>query len=146
MKDLHPSPSVGKSLKTESYRMQKAHEVWPEVHFVRCRFCGFICNLSRDSRGDGIGTEQHTTEIASSVSVGATTLTVDSTAGFDSSGSAQIYDDDPAKVEEFSYTALTSTTFTGVTGVVYAHTTDEAVTDYPDVNSGCPGCGSKNYT
>lgn len=54
-----------------------------------------------------------------------TTLTVDSNSFPDSSGVAAIWDDNMPDL--FSYTARTSTTFTGVTGLAFAHEDDDVV-------------------
>ena len=60
------------------------------------------------------------TELAIASTTDATTITVDDTTGFSSSGTAYINDD------SFTYTGKTDTTFTGCSGVV-AHTIDARV-------------------
>jgi hypothetical protein len=59
------------------------------------------------------------------VTSASVTITVDSTTGFDTSGSAAIWDQDMFDI--FYYTGLTPTSFTGVTGLSFSHADDCAV-------------------
>ena len=54
-----------------------------------------------------------------------TTITVDSTTGYDSAGIAIIWDDDMPDI--FAYTGKTATTFTGVTGLAFAHEDNDPI-------------------
>lgn len=59
------------------------------------------------------------------VAITDTTITVDSTTGFDSSGAAVIWDDNMPDI--FFYDSVTSTTFETVTGLSFAHEDDDAI-------------------
>ena len=54
-----------------------------------------------------------------------TTITVDSTTGYDSAGAAVIWNGD--KFDIFFYTGITATSFTGVTGLAFSHDDNEAI-------------------
>ena len=56
-----------------------------------------------------MGLEKRTTDVASSATASATTLTVDSTEGFEDNGFLRI------GTEVIAYTGKTATTFTGLT-------------------------------
>lgn len=46
-KNVHPTPSAGRTLKTEG----------EDTKYVRCKQCGFIVNKERNPRGSGYGNE-----------------------------------------------------------------------------------------
>lgn len=54
-----------------------------------------------------------------------TTITVDSTTGYDSSGVAVIWDDNMPDI--FAYTSVSATTFVGVTGLAFAHEDNDPI-------------------
>jgi hypothetical protein len=92
----------------------------------------FFNNNIMAARGEKIWTSASTevaTAIASSTGMtGSGTITVDSTSGFSSSGTLQI------NSEIFTYTGITSTTFTGVTRATSsttaaAHSVDDSVSE-----------------
>jgi hypothetical protein len=119
-------------------------------HYVRCARCGFICNTDRDLKGTGMmgwGTTQPNTLLNGAVLAAATTITVDSTTGFTSTGYIYIYDSSTATgaphMNKVTYTGLTGTTFTGCTGAT-AHD-DNMVVRGDQVNTGCPQCGTLRY-
>lgn len=66
------------------------------------------------------------TALAANTAAGATSYTVDSSASLGSSGALVVWDNDVPDYNEFTSNNL-STTLSGVTGLNYAHETDDAV-------------------
>ena len=117
--------------------------------YVRCWNCDYVCNLDRDDRShegarDGDGITTPTTTLDGAVATTDTTITVDSTTGFSSSGYIYIYTSGQ-KMDRVAYTGTTSTTFTGCTGITVAHSDGDVVNGETDVNRGCPFCGTLLY-
>jgi hypothetical protein len=106
-------------------------------------------NTARHTKGWGVGIRQNSTQLNGTVSVGATTINVDSTTGFEASGYIYIYDSGlplstPSQVNKVAYTGVTGTSFTGCTSAK-AHGDDMDVRDEPKDTGGCPFCGSFEY-
>jgi len=59
------------------------------------------------------------------VTTASTSITVDSTTGYDSAGAAMFWDKEMFDI--FYYTGITATTFTGVTGIQFSHTDNTAI-------------------
>jgi len=160
-KNVHPT--IGRNhtgpvqSKAVNYGRNLDNTVYSDDKYVRCRQCGFMCHLDRDMKapdgsmiGDGIA--QGDTLLSSAVAVGDTTVSVDSTTGFASSGSAYIYETNSTEVSSgdnkmmpFVYTGVTDNSFTGVTGVVTAFADNDVVRGEVKAKGGCPQCGSYNY-
>lgn len=62
---------------------------------------------------------------AAGITSATTTITVDSTTGYDSAGAAVVWDSDMPDI--FFYTGKTATTFTGVTGIAFDHEDNDAI-------------------
>jgi len=158
-RSVHPTTKRGHTgpvrSKAVHYGRNFDNTAYADDRYVRCRQCGFMCHLDRDLRGsgrEGDGVYRPDTLLNGAVSIGDTTITVDSTDGFPSSGSAYIYETNDTEVSSgdaammpFDYTGTTSTSFTGVTGVVTAFDDDSVVRGEVTANSGCPQCGALTY-
>lgn len=124
-----------------------------EPEYIHCGVCGFLCKLGRDTLAstaeDGFIVGDTTTN--GTITAGDVSITVVSTATFESSGVAFIYASDAETRDRFSYTGKTATTFTGIPTsgdcAVEAHATSGLVVCdcNPRVTRGCPGCGSMNW-
>ena len=141
--------------KAVHYGLNHDNTAYADDRYVRCRQCGFMCHLDRDLRakgksGDGIA--QADTALNGAIAIDDIIVTVDSTTGFASSGTAYIYEINATEVASgdnrmmpFDYTGVTGTTFTGVTGVIRAFADNDVVRGEVDSKGGCPNCGSYNY-
>jgi hypothetical protein len=148
-KALHPTETAGsgQSIVGEDLPSEKGYD-GRESRFVRCSQCGHIVDTSKRQRAtEGDGLVMPSTQLASAVTAGDTTITVDSTSGFDSNGTAYIFDCNSERDhdESFTYTGTTSTTFTGVSGVAYDHAVDCYVRGEEVAEGGCGFCGSYAY-
>ena len=129
---------------------------WRDDRYVACGRCNFTAHLDRDVRsnvdGDryGDGLTQPSTQLNGAVTAGDTTITVDSTSGFSSSGYIYIYDTGVvnsttgSRMNKVTYTGTSSTTFTGCTKAT-AHDDDMDVKGDTVGNQGCPQCGTMRY-
>jgi hypothetical protein len=125
------------------------HPTYSDHHYVRCGHCGFVCNtdrdvVDRDGSRAGDGYSRYYTQLSVAVAIGDTTINVDSTTGFPTTGTAYIHATNGSGMMPFAYTGVSSTTFTGVTGVVKAFAIDDYVR-YDTISTGCPMCGSLRY-
>jgi hypothetical protein len=103
-------------------------------------------NTARHPKGRGEGNSQPYTTLYGAVLKGATTVIVDSTTGFPTSGYIYIYDTgypNGGKMNKVAYTGTTATRFTGCTGVE-AHADDMYVRGEVTC-AGCPFCGTYMY-
>lgn len=138
-----------------TFGRNRSRRPYSDSNYYRCWNCGFICQSDRDAysyegerTGDGLKLPD--TEVASAISVGDSTITVNSTTGFPSSGYIYIYPEasgaaNGVNVDRIAYTGIGSTTFTGCTEITLAHDTDSIVRGENTVKSGCPGCGTLLY-
>jgi hypothetical protein len=162
MSDLHPD-KFGQSVEADVTRYGRNNNdgTYPEDMYIKCKKCGFIMNKARHSKGWGEGNAQPNTLLNGAVLVDATTITVDSTTGFPSSGYIYIYDvgsyATPGDVsstytdatnapmcDRVAYTGTSATTFTGCTGA-RAHDDNMVVRGERTPTGGCPYCGTFNY-
>lgn len=147
-KPWHPTETAGsgQSIPHENLPSEMGID-GDESRFVKCKQCGHIVNSKARSLRDGDGLVQHSTQISSAVTAGDGTINVDSTAGFDSDGTAYIFDMNSERNhnESFTYTGKTSTTFTGCSGVAYDHAVDKYIRDAEEVADGCGQCGTTAY-
>lgn len=109
-----------------------------------CKICGFYCKKDRDAHSDGDGISYVTATVSGAISIGDTTVTVDSTSGFDSADTVNLFSANGDVNCDFTYTGTTSTTFTGVTGITKAFP-DASVVVSSVTYGGCPFCGSLNW-
>jgi len=145
MQQVHPTSTGGKR---RFYWEDKRDPSSKEHLRGYCQHCGLLCLEGRDRLGDTLTGQAHAqdkTYLSVAVNSGDTTVNVDSTAGFASSGSATIYDQNGGKNESFNYTGVTSTSFTGVTGITESFAIDDVVRSPLKRAGGCPLCGSKNW-
>ena len=160
-RNVHPTMSPGDTGPIRSNAVKTGRNfdntAYADDRYIRCKQCGFMCHLDRDMKapdgsrvGDGVA--QADTNLSKVVAIDDTTISVDSTTGFASSGSAYIYETNSTEVSSgdnkmmpFVYTGVTDTTFTGVTGVITAFAIDDVVRGEVTAKGGCPQCGSLNY-
>lgn len=150
MGDLHPdrfgSPIPNTTTTTGRNRNDGAY---PESSYLKCKKCGFVMNSVRHPKGRGEGNSQPYTQLNGALTAGDTTINVDSTTGFPSSGYIYIYDTglpcsaSGHRMNKVAYTGTTSTSFTGCSDVS-AHADDMTVRGEV-TSSGCPCCGTYNY-
>lgn len=93
MADAHPNRG-GQSIYTDANQAgrNRTDGPIPESQYCRCSRCGQIFNKVKFPKGWGEGNVQPSSQLNAHVSEGATTITVDSTAGFPSSGYIYIYE------------------------------------------------------
>lgn len=148
---VHPDRGGGPIDRELQSGMNTDKATYPEGSWIKCKKCGHVLNRARHPKGWGVGNTQQSTQLDGTVSAGDTTITVDSTTGFDDDGSAIIYDtgkinsNTDNRSDRFEYTGKTDTIFTGVTGVSFDHADDMYVREERKATGGCPFCGSFNY-
>lgn len=133
-------------------------ELGNEPEYVKCSVCGYSCKTNRDMLSkQGTGEVIGKTETSVAIVAGDNHIHVTSTATFQqdvsttNKGMAFVYSEDNKSRYKFTFTGLTSTTFTGIPtsgewSLPNLSDTGLTVCDcYSKVRSGCPLCGSLNY-
>lgn len=151
MRELHPRrqrPQIRNEAVTTGINHDQV--TYPESGYIRCSRCGQVLNKHRHPQGTGDGVTQVETQLNGAVLVNATSITVDSTTGFDSSGYVYIYDTGVVssttgcRMNRVAYTGTSSTSFTGCTNVK-AHADNMYVRGESKSTGGCPFCSTFEY-